>query len=91
MRSPKLIALAAASLIMTSPAFAASQAPVRAGAATQLSLAGPAARVGSPMKRGSKLGAGNGGWIIGAIGLVAGVTYAFIQKSDDDNDNPASP
>lgn len=33
---------------------------------------------------------GNGGWIIGLIGLLAGVTAMIIVASDDD-DAPVSP
>jgi len=91
MRAPKIIAPVAACLLVTTPILAATEAPIRPGGATKLFLANPA-RVGAPIKGASKAaGEGNGSWIIGAIGLAAGVTYAFIRKADQDNDQPASP
>jgi hypothetical protein len=43
------------------------------------------------MARTSRLnGEGNGLWLIGAAGVVAGVIYAFHQKNHDDEE-PASP
>jgi hypothetical protein len=35
---------------------------------------------------------GNSGWIIGLIGLLAGVTFAILSTDDDDDeDSPVSP
>lgn len=91
----KAILAAALAATISSPVLAAgSSVPLRAGAtshepAAALSLG---ARRGAPLGKTSALaGEGGGGWIIGAIGLVAGVTYAFIRKADQDNDQPASP
>jgi len=89
-RSAPLVAALAATI--ASPAFAAGVTPVRAGttnptAASALSLG---SRQGAKLGRTSALTEGNGGWIIGALGVAAGVTFAFIRKADQDNDQPAS-
>lgn len=34
---------------------------------------------------------GNSSWIIGLIGLLAGVTAAILLTDDDDKDSPVSP
>ncbi|WP_374526050.1 hypothetical protein [Sphingopyxis sp.] len=59
-------------------------APVAASAAD---IGG--ARATSAMDDANELGGGSG-WIIGLIGLLAGVTAAIIIASDDD-DAPVSP
>lgn len=80
--------------MVASPVLAAgASAPIRAGATSSNSAAALSlgARRGATMGRTSHLdGEGNGSWLIGAVGLVAGVVYAFVQKADDD-DEPASP
>jgi len=90
MRKAMLVTILAATA--ASPALAAGTATPglpRASTASALSLSH--ARIGQPLRNASKLdGEGNGLWIIGAAGLVAGVIYAFSQK-DDDEDEPASP
>ncbi|WOF45150.1 hypothetical protein KNJ79_09870 [Sphingopyxis indica] len=34
---------------------------------------------------------GNSGWIVGALGLAAGITAMIIIFGDDDEDEPVSP
>lgn len=48
------------------------------------------ARAGSPMSEENKL-AGNSLWIIGAVALAAGVTWAIVDDDDDDEESPVSP
>ncbi|MGQ3100615.1 MAG: hypothetical protein ACT6Q5_13050 [Sphingopyxis solisilvae] len=78
MRTPRkiLVALAAASTII---------APVAASAAP----AAASARAGSAVSGESSL-EGNSSWIIGLVGLLAGIT-AIILVSDKDEDSPVSP
>lgn len=82
--------LAVASMLFASSAFAQSSVTSTSpGASAQrLSLSnGTAVRAGAATK-GSKAVGNNWGWIIGAVGLVAGVTYALVEGDDDDK--PAS-
>lgn len=60
-------------------------APVAASAAPALG----AARAGSVVEGQSAL-EGNSSWIIGLIGLLAGITAAVLISNDDD-DAPVSP
>lgn len=92
MRASKLLALAA-SLVVTTPALAGSQAPIRASGATNLSLVNHADRVGAPMRRASRLGGGNNGLGIAMLAVVLGgaAWAAYEMINGDDNDNPASP
>lgn len=78
MRTPRkiLVALAAASTVI---------APVAASAAP----AAASARAGSAVSGESSL-EGNSSWIIGLVGLLAGIT-AIILVSDKDEDSPVSP
>ncbi len=78
MRTPRkiLVALAAASTVI---------APVAASAAP----AAASARAGSAVSGESNL-EGNSSWIIGLVGLLAGIT-AIILVSDKDEDSPVSP
>ncbi|RJF85517.1 hypothetical protein [Sphingomonas cavernae] len=92
MRASVLQGVIAASLV-TTPAMVQAQTTTPPGAAVQrLSLAqSPAVRAGAPATRQSNAEGNNWGWIIGAVGLVAGVAYALIEGDDDDDDLPASP
>lgn len=91
MQASALKGLAAASLLVATPVFAQAQTTAQPGtsqtAAQRLSLS--SIRTGAPVDRQSRAGGGNWGWIIGGIGLVAGVAYALIEG--DDSDEPASP
>jgi putative cell wall-binding protein len=71
-----LVALAATSAVV---------APVAASAAS----AAASARAGSAVSGESDL-EGNSSWIIGLVGLLAGVA-AIILVSDNDDDAPVSP
>lgn len=70
------MALTAASLLLAP--IAASAAPAFDGA-----------RAGSAVSGANEL-EGNSSWIIGLIGLIAGVTAAILITNDDD-DAPVSP
>lgn len=78
--------LAALSLLISGPAFA--QTPAPQSAAERLSIAKAPVRAGATTRNANKA-SGGGGWIIGAIALVAGVTYALVEGNDDDK--PESP
>jgi hypothetical protein len=71
------MSLTAASILL-SP-IAASAAPAFDGARASSSVSGE-----------NELG-GNASWIIGLIGLVAGVTAAILITNDDKDDFPVSP
>lgn len=73
----KSAALLAAATLVTAP-VAASAAPVAAQGFNPSSTSDQ-----------SEL-SGNAGWIIGLIGLIAGVT-AMILVADDNDDDPVSP
>lgn len=53
------------------------------------SAAGTASAVS--VSRGQSQLEGNSGWIIGLVGLLAGVTIAILSTDDDDDDSPVSP
>lgn len=84
--------LAIASMMVASPAFAQSSVTSTSpGASAQrLSLSNSTAvRAGAtPAAKSNKAVGNNWGWIVGAVGLVAGVTYALVEGDDDDK--PAS-
>ncbi len=95
MRASVLHGLAAA-LLVASPAIAQAQAatPAVAGAsssaAQRLSLSSaPALRTGAAVSGRNRAEGSNWGWVVGAVAMVAGVTYALIETDDDDE--PASP
>lgn len=69
-------------------ALAASSA-VLAPAAASATSAASGARASSAISGESEL-AGNSGWIIGLVGLLAGIT-AIVLISEDDEDSPVSP
>lgn len=87
--------LGAASLLIVAPTIAQAQsAVIQSGtpqsAAQRLSIASAQpVRAGAPANATSRANGGNWSWIIGAAGLVAGVTYALVEGDDDDR--PASP
>ncbi|MGH6781054.1 MAG: hypothetical protein ACREB5_02970 [Sphingomonadaceae bacterium] len=86
MKLSRLLGLVTAGAILATPLMAQAQA---VSPASSLSVAGNSAvRAGAPMKNANKLG-GNSLWIIGAIALVAGVTWAIVDD-DDDDDVPVS-
>ncbi len=58
-------------------------APVAASAADTASAVS--------VSRGQSQLEGNSGWIIGLVGLLAGVTIAILSTDDDDDDSPVSP
>lgn len=90
MRASRLWQLAAVSLIAATPVVAQAQATRATSPASSLSLVGAPARAGATMTRQNRL-EGNAGWIIGAIGVIAGVTYAFVEGNDDsDPETPVS-
>lgn len=98
MNSPKLITLAAASLILTTTsAVAATAAPSAAPAISKLSVANAGLKAGDrvgPRTRGeSRLTGGNNGLGIVMLGIVlAGAAYAAYELIDgENNDRPASP
>lgn len=69
-------------LVIALAATSAVMAPVAASAAA-------GARAGSAIADESSL-EGNSSWIIGLIGLLAGIT-AIVLIADDDEDSPVSP
>lgn len=90
MRASAFVSLAAASLLISMPVLAQARAGTQ-NPAQRLSIANsPAVRAGAAVSDGNSA-RGGGGWIIGAIGVIAGVVYAFIQKDNDDDDFSASP
>lgn len=91
MRVSILPGLVLASSLIASPVLAQAQSAAPQSAAQRLSVTAAQQRAGAPVAARNNAAGGNWGWIIGAIGLVAGVTYALIQKNDDDDDEPASP
>lgn len=83
--------LAVMSLLVAGPALAQSNAasPSSQSSAKSLSLSNaPAVRAAAGSGKKSNAAGGNWGWIVGGIGLVAGVTYALVEGDDDDK--PAS-
>ena len=95
MRSTKLTLLTIASLISaTSPAFAASQGPLRASASAPLSATAPASRLslraGKSMKGSSQLAGGNGLGIAMLVVVLGGAAWAAYEMINGD-DTPASP
>lgn len=72
----------AKNLVIALAASSAVLAPVAASAAVL-------ARAASPVAGESSL-EGNSSWIIGLVGLLAGIT-AIVLISDDDQDSPVSP
>lgn len=69
-------------LVIALAATSAVMAPVAASAAV-------GARAASSVAGESEL-EGNSSWIIGLVGLLAGIT-AIVLISDDDEDSPVSP
>lgn len=69
-------------LVIAIAASSAVLAPVAASAAV-------GARAASPVAGASEL-EGNSSWIIGLVGLLAGIT-AIVLIADDDEDAPVSP
>ncbi|MBJ7438825.1 MAG: hypothetical protein JHD35_07345 [Sphingopyxis sp.] len=69
-------------LVIALAATSAVMAPVAASAAA-------GARAGSAIAGESSL-EGNSSWIIGLVGLLAGIT-AIVLIADDDEDSPVSP
>lgn len=69
-------------LVIAMAASSAVLAPVAASAAV-------GARAASPVAGASEL-EGNSSWIIGLVGLLAGIT-AIVLIADDDEDAPVSP
>lgn len=72
--------------MLATPMIAQAQV-AKPSSASALSLSSAPARAGAPMGRQNKL-EGNSLWIIGAVALVAGVTWAIVD--DNDNDDPVS-
>ncbi len=69
-------------LVIALAATSAVVAPVAASAAS-------GARAGSMVEGDSEL-EGNSGWLIGLVGLLAGVV-AIVLVADNDEDSPTSP
>lgn len=69
-------------LVIALAATSAVVAPVAASAAS-------GARAGSMVEGDSEL-EGNSGWLIGLVGLLAGVV-AIVLVADNDDDSPTSP
>lgn len=82
----RVLGAAVAATMLATPVMAQTQA-VKASPASALSLTSAPARAGAPTGQQSKL-QGNSLWIIGAVALVAGVTWAIVD--DNDNDDPVS-
>ena len=84
--------LAVASLLLSGTAFAQNgmtSPSTSQSAAQRLSLTSAApVRAGAATAGKSNVNGGTWGWIVGAVGLVAGVTYALVEGDDDDE--PAS-
>ncbi|SNS08764.1 hypothetical protein SAMN06295912_101261 [Sphingomonas laterariae] len=90
MRFSRLLGMMMAGSMIATPVVA--QAQVATGAssgASALSVANnPGIRSGAAVKNANK--AGGAGWIIGAIAMVAGVTWAIVDDNDDDDDDAVS-
>jgi len=83
------MAAAAAASLVASPVLAApAMAVPTAPSAAKLSL-GPAARAGTASSKSTKLGDGNGGYIVAAIAAAAVIVGVILIA--DRGDNPNSP
>lgn len=74
--------------LLATPVMAQTQA-AKASPASALSLSSAPARAGAAMNKQNKL-EGNSLWIIGAVALVAGVTWAIVDDNNSDDDPVSS-
>lgn len=88
MRALMPTTMIASSLLLSLPALAASQGPVRPDSLAKLSPADHVGRIGLATKRTSKLGGGDA-LLLGVVAV--GAMVALWVAVGDDDEEPASP